>query len=175
MEPGRLSARGVVAGLALVLAGACTFEYAPPSGRSDRGVPNLDTTLVLTELRAYYRDFSARDWPAFSDHFWDGATITTVWQPTGEDSLRVWTTTVPEFVAAAPTGPGSREIFEESMLDAHITVSGELAQAWVTYEARFGDRGAVQEWRGVDAFTLLRHGGRWRIAALAFAPTGTAP
>jgi len=175
MESGRVSARRVLAGLALVVAGACTLEYAPPGSAPGRAYSNLATTLVLTEMRAYYRDFSARDWPAFSDHFWDSATITTVWQPEGEDSLRVWTTTVPAFVAAAPSGPGSREIFEESMLDARITVAEDLAQAWVTYEARFGDPGAVQEWRGIDAFTLLRHGGRWRITALAFAPTGDTP
>jgi len=159
---------GVLGGLLAVGITACRLEYAPPSERQARSAPIGDTTLVLTELRAYYRDLSARDWTAFSEHFWPEATITTIWQPETEDSARVWTTSVPGFVEAAPAGPGSREIFEESMLGSRITVSGELAQAWVAYRARFGDPGAVAEWEGVDAFTLVQHQGRWRIASLAF-------
>jgi hypothetical protein len=148
------------------------MEYAPPTARHAETVPSADTTMVLTELRSYYRDLSARDWTAFAEHFWPGATIATRWQQAGEDSVRVWTTTVPEFVAAAPAGPDSRAIFEETMLDARIRLSGDLAQAWVGYRVRFGDPGEVAEWEGIDAFTLLQHGGRWRIVSLAY---GSAP
>lgn len=151
-----------------VCVGACAIEYAPPDARRGRTPPDTDTTLVLAELRSYYRDLSARAWGLFDGHFWEGATITTVWQPPGADAPGVWYTTVPEFVAAAPDGPDSREIFEETMLDARIRVSGGIAQAWVRYHARFGDPGAVREWEGVDAFTLMRHDGQWRIVSLAF-------
>jgi hypothetical protein len=167
-----VSRRWLGAPLAGLLLAACTLEYAPPDERHARTAANLDTTVVLTELRSYYRDFSARNWPAFSDHFWPGATITTRWQPPGEDSVRVVVTSVPDFVARAPQGPGSRAIFEETMLDARIRVEGDLAQAWVGYQARFGDPGNVAERRGVDAFTLLLHAGRWRIVALAFRSDG---
>ena len=168
--------RGLMVGLAgLALASACTIDYAPPDARRGETVPSADTTMVLTQLRSYYRDLSARDWAAFSGHFWPGATIATRWQPTGEDGVRVWITSVPEFVAAAPAGPESRPAFEESMVDARIRMAGDLAQAWVTYRARFGDPGAVEEWQGVDAFTLLQHGGRWRIAALTFGRTANGP
>jgi len=155
-------------GLLVVLVTACRLEHAPPTARQARAGPPGDTTVVLTELRAYYRDLSDRDWTAFSEHFWPDATITTVWRPEADDSGRVWTTSVPGFVAAAPDGPGSRAIFEESMRGSRITVSGELAQAWVAYRVRFGDPGAVAEWEGVDAFTLMQHQGRWRIVSLAF-------
>jgi hypothetical protein len=128
-----------------------------------------DSAAVLEELEGYYRDFSARDWVAFADHFWPEADITTIWQPPGEDSLRVVVTTIPDFVARAPQGPGSRQIFEERMVEARVVTFGPLAQAWVRYHARFGDPGAVAEWGGMDAFTLLRYGGRWRIVELAFA------
>jgi hypothetical protein len=40
----------------------------------------------------------------------------------------------------------------------------------VRYQARFGDPDDVMEWRGVDAFTLMRRGGEWRIVELAFVP-----
>jgi hypothetical protein len=61
------------------------------------------------------------------------------------------------------------------MLDARIRRTGALAQAWVRYQARFGDLGDVREWNGLDAFTLMQHEGRWRIVALAFASDGGGP
>lgn len=159
-----------VAAVAAMLV-ACRLEVAPPRERvpSTRGA---DTTMILAELRTYYRDFSARNWTAFAGHFWTGADITTVWQPPGEDTGRVVATSIPEFVAQAPRGPDSRAIFEERMLDARITTTGDLAQAWVRYRAAFGNPGRVSEWDGTDAFTLLRHGGRWRIACLVFLASG---
>jgi hypothetical protein len=159
-----------VAVIGAVLA-ACRVEVSPPRERtpSTRGA---DTTMILAELRTYYRDFSARNWTAFAGHFWPGADLTTIWQPPGEDSARVVATSVPDFVAQAPRGPGSRAIFEERMLEARITTTGDLAQAWVRYRATFGNPGQVSEWEGTDAFTLLRHHGQWRIAALAFLASG---
>jgi hypothetical protein len=168
------AARAGCVALAVVL-GGCAIEYAPPEEPRARMAPDADTTLVLAELRSYYRDFSDRNWVLFAEHFWPGATITTVWQPPGADAPRVTTTTVPEFVAAAPEGPGSRAIFEESMLHARIRRTGGLAQAWVRYYARFGDPGDVREWEGVDAFTLLEHDGQWRIVSLAFQGDGGGP
>ena len=124
---------------------------------------------VLEELRQYYADFSERDWERFSSHFWEGATLTTVYQPAGESVPRVVVTSVPDFVAQAPQGPGSKSIFEEKMQEAEVRVTGNLAQAWASYSARFGDPGEVMEWTGVDAFTLMKHEGRWRIVSLAYA------
>lgn len=130
----------------------------------------LDTVeaAVLAEIEAYYADFSARDWDAFASHFWPGATITTAWQPPGEEGVRVVVTPIPDFVAQAPQGPGSREVFEEGMTAADVRVTGNLAQVWARYSARFGDPGEIMEWAGTDAFTLMWHDGRWKIIALAF-------
>jgi hypothetical protein len=124
---------------------------------------------VLVFLESYYDAFSDRDWDRFAEHFWPGATITTVWQPPGEPAAQVTVTTVPEFVRQAPEGPGSREIFEERMLAAELHVRGTLAQAFARYRARFGDPGEVAEWEGIDSFSLLHHDGEWRIVALSFA------
>ena len=121
------------------------------------------------ELEAYYRDFSNRNWPAFASHFWPGTSITTVWQPPGEPEPRVVPTTVEAFVEQAHLGPGSREIFEERMLEAQIDARGNIAHAWVRYRARFGDSTNLMEWEGTDVFSLLRHRGEWRIASLVFA------
>ena len=113
-----------------------------------------------------------RDWTRFQDHFWPGATLTTVWAPDPEEGERVVVTTIPDFVAQAPLGPGSREVFEERMVSARLEIAGGLAQAWVRYDARFGDPGAIVEWSGIDAFNLIRHQGQWRIVSLAYAADG---
>lgn len=140
-----------------------------PSESSAQEHPDSATAAIVAELERYYTDLTARDWAAFADHFWPGATLTTVWQPPGEPAPRVVPTTVPEFVAQAPLGPGSQPIFEERPLEIRIVARhGAMAQAWVHYEARFGSPGAVHAWRGYDAFTMLEHDGRWRIASLAY-------
>lgn len=124
---------------------------------------------VVAELTRYYGSFSARDWTAFADHFWPGATLTTVWQPPGAPAPQLETITVPVFVERAPAGPGSKPIFEEKMDSVRVRLLGNLAQAWAFYTAKFGDSTSVATWRGVDAFTVMSHEGRWRIASVAFA------
>ena len=39
---------------------------------------------------------------------------------------------------------------------------------WARYTARFGDATDVREWQGIDALTLMKHEGRWRMVARAF-------
>jgi hypothetical protein len=133
--------------------------------------PVVDSTSaeVLAFLESYYDAFSDRDWDRFATHFWPGATITTVWQAPGEPAPRVTVTAVPDFVRQAPEGPGSREIFEERMLAADVTVRGTLAQAFARYQVRFGDPGEIAEWEGIDSFSFLWHDGQWRIVSLSFA------
>jgi hypothetical protein len=142
------------------------------AGCSDRAqigeADPVERGVVEQRLEDYYRDFSARDWGAFADHFWPGADITTVWQLPGEDTAGVVVTTIEEFVQQAPQGPGSREVFEEWMIGADIRLYKNLAQAWVRYGARFGDPGNIDEWEGIDAITLLKHGGTWKIVTLVF-------
>jgi len=146
-----------------LMAAACTVGSSGPPDRGS-GVE----VAVREELERYYNDFSARDWTRFSDHFWPGATITTVWQPPGATAPTVDAQTVDSFVAKAPLGPGSKPIFEERMTGAEIRAHRNLAQAWARYAARFGDSAGVAEWQGIDAFTLMNHDGRWRIVSLAF-------
>jgi hypothetical protein len=149
------------------------WACAPDHGRGQRS-PSSDTqpgdsqASVLAALRSYYTDFSARNWDAFAEHFWPGATLTTIWQPPGEPAPRVVSTTVPAFVEQAPAGPGSKPIFEERLMGADIRVHRNLAQAWARYTVLFGDTGSVATWRGMDALTLIWHDGRWKIAALAY-------
>jgi predicted enzyme related to lactoylglutathione lyase len=123
---------------------------------------------VRAALESYYESFSARNWDAFAEHFHDGAVMATRWVPPGAGAHEMMMSTVPEFIAQAAEGPGSQPIFEERMTGAEVRVSDDLATAWVRYEARFGSEENLVEWAGIDAVTLIRFEGRWKIVSLAF-------
>jgi hypothetical protein len=153
--------RGLIAVLVGMLATGCVPEREAPGD-------GLVDGAVRAHVADYYTVLSARDWDVLPDAFWPDATLTTIWQPAGEVSPRVWSTTVAEFIAAAPEGPDSRPVFEERPLSIEPRVEGDIASAWVHYRARFGAPGDLMCWTGIDVFTLLRFNGEWRIASLAY-------
>lgn len=161
----RLSALVLVA----ALSGACRVEIDDRAA-SQVNAASVGQEAVRRTLERYYEALSDLDSARFLGHFWPGADVSTIWQRPGADTAAVVVQPVAAFVRQWPEGPGSRSIFEERMEQAAITVAGDLAVAWVHYAARFGDPGAIDEWRGIDAFTLLRRGGEWRIVELAFVP-----
>ena len=128
-----------------------------------------DADLALRQrVESYYATMSARDWDAYRDFFWPEATLTTIWQPPNESGERVVVTSIDEFLANTAHGPDSQPIFEEKLLSQDVRITNELAGVWARYEARFGDSTSVMTWRGVDAFTWMKHDGTWRIVALAY-------
>ena len=134
----------------------------------DGALTERERLLIRAEITSYYRDLSARDWDAFAAHFWRGAKVATIWEPDGE-GRRVVFSSVPEFIAEADPGPDV--VFEEKLGTAEVHVSGNLALVWAQYRVRFGDQpGNVREWSGIDAFTLIKHLGVWKITSMAFAP-----
>ncbi len=162
-----MSRAGLLAAAVMLIAphaGAQVPRFEPPAPTDSA------RAAVLAFVESYYDAFSERDWDRFQEHFWPGATIATVWQPPGTDQGRVEIQGIPAFVARAHEGPGSKPIFEERMTSAEVRWVGGLATVLARYRARFGEPGQVAEWEGVDAFVLLRHEGRWRIASLSFVP-----
>ena len=157
-----MAARVILSGLGC-MAAAC----ARPS------VETGDDVAVREHLMRYYDALSARDWTMLPASFWPDATLTTIWQPPGEPAQRVWATTVPAFIAAAPEGPDSQPIFEERPTSMELRVEGPLASAWVRYRARFGAPDALVCWTGTDLFTLIRHDEKWRIASVAYVSDDT--
>jgi hypothetical protein len=71
-------------------------------------------------------------------------------------SLRRWT----QFIKRV--GPSE---FTERGFDATVRVQDRVAQVWMPYDLYIGDR-----WShcGVDAFTLMKSDGRWRVASLVY-------
>ena len=143
-----------------------TGQTQTPSGEHSTAPERVE---ILSVLHRYYEDFSNLAWDEFANHFWEGATITTVWQAPGEEKTRVVVTAIPDFIRQAGDGPGSKSIFEETMGSAKVLVYQNLAVVWAEYDAKFGEPGTVREWSGIDAFTLMKHDGDWKIVSLAFA------
>jgi len=71
-------------------------------------------------------------------------------------SLRTWSLYINR------TGPST---FTERGFEATARVQGRVAQVWMPYDLYVGDK-----WShcGVDAFTLMKTEGRWRVAALVY-------
>ena len=156
----------------LLLLAGCEVRRAPPAAAGG------DERVVRERVAQYYHDMSARDWRAYQGHFWPGATLTTVWRPPEDTAPRVAIMTIDQFLAQTGAGPDSKPIFEERLLVQEVRVTGNLAQVWARYEATFGDSISVSTWRGIDAFTWMKHDGQWRIVALAYTdesgePSGT--
>jgi len=124
--------------------------------------------VVENKLKEYYADMSNRDWKKYRQHFWDGATIATTWQQPGDSVAAVDVTTIDDFINQTPQGPDSQPVFEEKMKNSRIHVEGNIAEAWVEYDAKFGKRDSLAEWTGTDVFTFLRHNGQWKIVSLVF-------
>ncbi len=125
--------------------------------------------LILAEVTAYYRDLTARDWDAFARHFWRGAVVTMIWEPDDRSERRVDFLSVPDFIAQLDLGDDSTIIFEQLMGTVELHFDGNVAQVWSRHRVRFGEPGNVREWTDVDAFTLMKHVGLWKISSMALA------
>ena len=123
------------------------------------GAPSQEEEQIEDLLQSYYQVMSERDWPRYQGFFAEKATLTTIWQPEDASSPEIHTNTITEFLAQTGAGPDSQPIFE---------VKGNLAYAWVNYEAKFGTADQLMEWKGLDLFSFIRYREEWKIAALVF-------
>ncbi len=130
-------------------------------------IDDRERGLILAEVTAYYRDLTARDWDAFARHFWRGAVVTMIWEPQDGSERRVDFISVPDFIAQMDLGQDSTFIFEQKMGTVELQFDGTVAQVWSRHRVRFGEPGAVRDWIDVDAFTLMKHVGLWKISSMA--------
>jgi hypothetical protein len=152
----------------VVALASCRLERAP-AGRPGGYAPEPDSVAsaeVYAAIRGYYAALESRDWRLVGDHFWPRATIATVGPVPGDTAARVQTVPFEEFVAGA--GAGRADVVASEALHATIVTYGALADAWVTSRARVGATARAASHRyGIDAFHLMKLGGRWRIVSLA--------
>jgi hypothetical protein len=160
--------RTVVLLTALCALASCRLERAP-AGRPGGYAPEPDSVAsaeVYAAVRGYYAAVTSRDWRLVGDQFWPRATIATVGPVPGDTTARVRTVPIEESVAGA--GAARADEFASEALHATIVTYGALADAWVTSRAGVRDpaQGAAHRY-GIDAFHLMKLGGRWRIVSLA--------
>lgn len=135
-----------------------------------------DSTLLKAEqdtlrvwIESYYDVMSQRDWNQYQEYFWKGATLTTIWQPDGEEQPGVIVTTIHDFIAKTSEGPDSQPIFEEKMTALpEIEIVNRIAIVKAKYHVKFGKANALQEWDGLDVFVLMKYEGEWRIVSLTY-------
>ncbi|MCA6079095.1 nuclear transport factor 2 family protein [Fulvivirga sedimenti] len=140
------------------------YDRSSASSKSE-----VQTTQTIHQfLYDYYNVMSSRDWEVYREFFWKDATLTTIWQSPKDSLPEVLVNTIDAFIRQTPQGPDSEPIFEEKPTYITTEIQGNLATAWVNYEARFGSEENLNEWTGTDLFTLMKHQGEWRIVSLAF-------
>ena len=164
-----LSALGALVALGTLALPACRIERAPaghPGGGYAVEPDSMASAEVSAALRAYYAGLSSRDWRRLGSHFLPRATITDLVRSPDDTAQRSRTIGIEEFVARA--GRARALGVTDEAMHASIVTYGPPADAWVTYRARIRVRRDSTVTRfGIDAFHLVKVGGRWRIAALA--------
>jgi hypothetical protein len=154
---------------------ACRVEHAA-SGRPVGAVvglpPAADSAAsaeISSALRLYYARLSRRDVKVLSRSFWPGATVAIIMRTRTDSTERVRAVPIEDLANRGRAAKDCPVSFSDEMGSATIVAYGPLAEAWVTYRARCGvTRDSAVTHYGVDAFLLMRHHGRWRIASLAF-------
>lgn len=143
-----------------------TIQCHNVASKGDHGKQEQQNIEAI--LQSYYQNMSDRDWTSYQRFFSPDATLTTIWPAEGTNTPQIHTNTISEFLAQTSEGPDSQPIFEEKMIKSEITCKGNLAQAWVNYEAKFGSKDSLLEWKGLDLFSFIRHNGEWKIVSLVF-------
>lgn len=100
-----------------------------------------------------------RDWERFQSLFHPDARLVATGRPEGEPAHRTYP--VPEYVKVARKAGADSSLYER-VVHTEIERYGDIAQVWVTYEARNSPDGEVIS-RGIEAFHLWYDGDRWWI------------
>jgi hypothetical protein len=116
---------------------------------------------LAAAVEAMYDDLSSRRWEALATHFLPDATIVFS-TPTGPNRK-----TRSEFIEMVSKKVEGLEIFEERMESAWVRVYGDIAIVWSKFEGKEGTKEKVRTWSGIDAFTLMKDKGAWRISQVA--------
>jgi len=154
--------------LLLYLLVTCSFCFIACDSKNQSKNKTQPVDEIKGLLDDYYNTMSARDWKIYKNFFSNEATLTTIWQEEADTIPKILTTSISDFIAQTKDGPDSQPIFEEKMLSSEIAVKNNLAQVWVNYEAKFGSKDSLIEWKGTDLFSFIRHNNEWKIVSILF-------
>lgn len=136
----------------LLLLGSCVIPPRPPVGPGPE---------IITAVEGMYDDLSSRRWEALEAHFLPEASLVFA-TPSGPRRM-----TPAKFIEMVRKNVEGKEIFEERMTAGSVRAHGDLATVWSSFEGREGNGADIRTWSGVDAFTLVKVEGRWRVALIA--------
>jgi len=140
----------------LLILGSCV---APPKSTAPNPGPE-----IIRVLEVMYEDLSARRWELLAAHFLPDSSLVFA-TPAGPNRM-----TPAAFIEMVRKNVEGKEIFEEKMEAASVRAHGDVAQVWSSFAGREGSGTTIRTWGGVDAFTLVKSEGRWRIALVAVSP-----
>lgn len=123
----------------------------------------------------YYEAWSLGDWDRFSEQFWRDAHLASVRPREAGGSDEVVSLSIAAYVAEARRTVNRTQPLQLAREVRRVEIFQDVAQLVVEFRATDQSGDAPQHWRGVDCFTLVRHSGEWRVAALVYAPTSTTP
>ncbi len=141
--------------ISLLAIAACASPPVPSA-------PDPATDPVKAEIRQMYLDLSARDWEKFGSHFTSNAVVIFKTRKGAATvmSMKEVDTTTRKAVEGKP-------VYGEECDSLDVRVHRDLAHAWSHFRAKLGTTEKVATWSGIDAYTLLRVDGVWKIAAIA--------
>jgi hypothetical protein len=127
--------------------------------------PAADPAVADVEavVRALYAELSAREWDALAARFAPDARLTMARRG------RVDALAAPDFIAKNREALKGVAVFEEKCVALDVRVHGAVAHAWSRFEGKVGSPEKLRTWGGIDAWTLVRIDGAWRVAAVAVA------
>ena len=140
----------ILPGLLLLLA-SCV---GPPSKAKSEPL----TTEVIAAVELMYDDLSSRRWDALQGNFLPDASLVFA-MPAGPKRMMP-----PAFIEMVKKAVEGKDVFEERMTHAWGRTYGTLAVVWSTFAGREGNGEDIRMWTGVDAFTLVKIEGRWKIS-----------
>src|SRR5690606_30681319 len=111
---------------------------------------------------------AGRDWGKYKTSLIDNASLTTIRQTEADSVPGLFSVSIDEFIDRTSQGRDRQRRCEERMISHEITVKGNVAQAWVKYEAKFGMDESLMQWKGYDHFSLIRFKDEWRIVSIVY-------
>jgi hypothetical protein len=139
-----------------VLAAALSLLFLAPVSRAQSS--DVDTKAAIAVADSVLVALSSGDNATLKGLILDSAIVGGAGVRNGTErlSVRSWTS------YTSRTGPSE---FTERGFGATARVQDRVAQVWVPYDLYIG-----KTWShcGVDAFTLLKSDGRWRVASLIY-------
>jgi hypothetical protein len=155
----RFLGRLTYGGLELPFAGS----FTPAAGAAGAAAPVADRDAVLAVVTGLFDAMRARDTTRMRAAFEPGAALASA--TVGRDGAPVvQRTAISDWLVGVARGGASAPVLDERLRNPIVSVDGTLATVWVEYALFVGP---AFSHCGVDAFTLAKTGGAWRIVSVA--------